>query len=776
MSYKKDDLGVVFPTRTGDSQGAAAERKMLDAVGGSDGIRKQERIHDDGAVTRLATRAGNPEFITTKAPDKMCWKYSATINSGFVDTTYNFMGVGDTSNEPIRSLYLRDGSVPPDDGVLIKNDHGWKAAFLYGETWGAESSYGGLPSNFSGAMRRLMQIYQGTTKDKNGIQYPVAAGEECPKPPTKQPFSCTYGKTHGVYFSPSGKRWIIEIGSEGIFRVEVTFLREFSSANYAAEETDSVAAAEYWTLTEVKWSEKQPIGVAPTSYALGFAPWYFWCGWAFDSTGSAATNVLMREHPTRTNWLQSAMFDIAISLSGDIPAYAICTMSDVQDLASPVRDTHDGDTANIQAPIDLPGICYTQQIYVYGASGVDAPIFSFYEGVVKQVYRFVVHPTRDASEESVYGDGGPQAFTWSKTGDMAGFPLLPDSDTSTYETQMDGIRDETLVGTRGGGVAGTGTGFPNQNTDEDAYATTVEYVSGPSGFSIHAPLIGAAGGLPAYPGLFHETLVTSVVISADGLSSHSNTTTVLTPDLSGYSNALLWVIPIQVRYTVAGASHLRQSTHKSTVAINGYDRESISLAVTTVTTKASYTRSGTWTGVNRNVQAQGPSQFGGPGCPAPAHVLTPGAPDELQISSTIQLRDGPGYILIETHPGIISGCYDTSGLPGLVCSAPGTIRTIDGTVITVPDFSDTVPATYSTTALLYTRVCGVTEVSSLGSNRVHYASASGGAFELYAGSSAFRFDGTAYFYSKDADEKPTIVGVGSRTLATGRLFGFIGVF
>lgn len=40
MSWSEDDWGKpFFPTRFGSPQGHATERKMLDAVGGFDGIR-----------------------------------------------------------------------------------------------------------------------------------------------------------------------------------------------------------------------------------------------------------------------------------------------------------------------------------------------------------------------------------------------------------------------------------------------------------------------------------------------------------------------------------------------------------------------------------------------------------------------------------------------------------------------------------------------------------------------------------------------------------------
>lgn len=773
MSYEENDGKAVFPTRKGAPQGTAAERKMLDVVGGAQGIRKRVSTNDDGTTTRLTTRAGFPEFVSESGKGKSCWEFSTVLNHGFIDTTYNFAGVGDNSSEPIRSLIKRDGSIPADKEVFIRNSHAWKAAFLAGEDWMSESSYGGLPSNFSGSMRRLMQVYHGTIKSKKKRQYQVGDNETCPRPPSKQPFSCTYEKTHGVYFSASGKRWIIEISSAGVFRIEAFFVREFSSSDFSSEETDETVAAEYWTPTSIKWAEKVSIGDAPNSYSAGFAPWYSWCGWAFNRLGSAATNVVFRDHPSLDNWMQAAMYDIAISSAGDIPSYAICTVTEIRNLASPVRDTHDGDTANIQAPLDLPGICYTKQIYAYGASGVDSPVYSFYEGSVKRVYRFVVYPVESADSTPISTDGNPQSFSISKQGDMTGFT---DYDPGLLETQDTGVRIENNTGTKGGGVGGVGEGFPGQNTDIDVIATTVEHELGPSGFSIDYPSGGMSGSPIGTPPAFHKTLVTSVFISADGLSTTTSTQVVNTPDLTGMPLNYVYLCAAQARYTVSSTEHSKQSAHKSTIVISGYDRESISLAVSTDAATGSYTRSGTWVGDYRNVVVRGPMQWGGPGYPSPVHVLAVGGPDTKRLSGTTQNVDGGGYVILEEHPGEVIGCYDGSGVIGAVCRLSGTIRAIDGTPITVPDFYDVTPAKSSSSALLFTRVGGTTQVSSLGGNKIHTAKPAESVFSFYVGASAFSFGGSAYFFSKDADEKPTIVGLGSRTVAHGKLFGFVGAF
>ena len=67
MSFNDDKFGFIFPTRNGDATGSANERKMLDKLGGSSGLRTEIRNNADGSITTLRTRNGMPDFYTKKA-------------------------------------------------------------------------------------------------------------------------------------------------------------------------------------------------------------------------------------------------------------------------------------------------------------------------------------------------------------------------------------------------------------------------------------------------------------------------------------------------------------------------------------------------------------------------------------------------------------------------------------------------------------------------------------------------------------------------------------
>lgn len=63
MSFEKKDN---LPTRTGGSIGHSNENRLIENAGGPNTIVTRIRKYADGTTTRLKTRAGFPEFVTTK--------------------------------------------------------------------------------------------------------------------------------------------------------------------------------------------------------------------------------------------------------------------------------------------------------------------------------------------------------------------------------------------------------------------------------------------------------------------------------------------------------------------------------------------------------------------------------------------------------------------------------------------------------------------------------------------------------------------------------------
>ena len=67
--YEDKLIGPVFPTRTGEAQGGATERQMLDSTQGAAGIRTKLRTNPDGSQTMLRTHNGLPRFYTDKVSE-----------------------------------------------------------------------------------------------------------------------------------------------------------------------------------------------------------------------------------------------------------------------------------------------------------------------------------------------------------------------------------------------------------------------------------------------------------------------------------------------------------------------------------------------------------------------------------------------------------------------------------------------------------------------------------------------------------------------------------
>lgn len=115
MSWSDDDWGKpFFPTRFGSPQGHATERKMLDAVGGFDGIRTKIRTNPDGSTTILKTRGGMPVFTTTTVVQK---PVTASLAKYFLHGVEVPMTVG--------AFYIPGGEILPiEQAVKYPTFHG----------------------------------------------------------------------------------------------------------------------------------------------------------------------------------------------------------------------------------------------------------------------------------------------------------------------------------------------------------------------------------------------------------------------------------------------------------------------------------------------------------------------------------------------------------------------------------------------------------------------------------------------------------------------------
>lgn len=769
MSYKEDDFLITFPTRHGTPAGSAVERKMLDNAFGSKGIVNRYRENPDGSTTVLRTRAGNPEFTTDDSgAKKTCWAYKAVSNHGFVDTTFNFNGIGDSSEGKLRFLMDSNGVSTPDSKLNIKDSHLWKNKFAIGEV----NTSWGLPTNFSGLMRKVAQQFYGGTLKKS---YPYES-KECATPSVPDTMCHKFSMTHGLFVSSSGKRWVIEISSDGIFRVPISFLREFSGSDIAAEETAVWSAndfesaqdiiAEFWTIARFKRSEREQIYAPPPCYAEGYSPWYDWCGWAFDYTGHKATIALSRTHPSEPSWWQVALFDVTIVEASGMPVYVTYTKSEEGPLAISVNDGGDNYMAALQGPVGFPSVIQTIGLYspVNIGHTISAPIFSFYErSGARQVYRLDTYALQtvyetippieyDAVTITPVGDWTTGNFTLGAT------QVHP---TASYEISVvseGSVSREAKNGTSGGLFGVSGTGLPNQNVDFSGTKTTANFVE--SGTGVISPngvalphvsrMSGSSSEGPYDQGDFLPYIDQVNFYVRASATAYSLETT------PNYENVV---------------------THQSTAILSGYDREAISVAISISETNGNRTSSSDFWASGRFC-----AMTSYPLCERTATGYAFGSADAGPLSSGT--TDWCLYAVERPsgrhNPSHITGWYDPSPLIGRIASQMWIQKSFtDGAYASINEASSSYSQETTVTRSLIARVDGKTiTIPDYPDAAFHRTYHGDYVFRYWCGASAFDKPavGKSMFYSTLINGKPKVVGVGQHVKGERSLFGFLGVF
>ena len=789
MSYKDEDDGLIFPTRFGTPPGTSVERKMLDNAGGSGGIVRRYRLNVDGSRTSLRTRAGNPKFMTDKDGNKnFCPVLVPYVDSGFVDTTYNYNGLNDSSSGKLQYLIGRGGAVIPDQYVKLKDTHDWKENFGDGQAVNDDGVlYGGLPSNYSGLMRRMMQVWHGTSGEKKGTFYEVSPGMPCPKIDKHDPFSCRYVKTHGLYINAEGARWIIEVSSEGVFRIPITFLREFDTDDVKGFEEDRVGyfvdyndfeaeAKEYWTITHFNHSEKVQIGDAPASYTEGYSPWYPWCGWGFDYKGQRATIALSRQHPSEPTWYQACLYELTITEASGVPSYATATKAEESTLATSINDYDDNTNAFIQCAVGNPGVLQTISLFspVSVGATINAPIFSFYEeSGTKQVYRFETYPSSGVTNQQNGDNGNPTTVTISATGTWlitkTGYGTVsvefgPDKDVlyQSYQhpvqTVMDGLAREWFTGTTGGWAGFSNGDFPSQNTDRSGSRTHEEFRTG-------GDAIGDSGkGTHFGPGMFTRCVVTN---GTNPDPQYNPWYRVCPGQFQEYTVRA----SLTYRYRLGSTSHGTSMWHYSTLLMTGYDRESSAFAHSKHSYTNAYNLSGNYDGyglIGGTILESRPIT----GVVFTANSFTHGGGIQNGCAPW-STDDGVNY-----YPNVTVGWFDLYAASGSVMYTGNLYTDWDCfTQLSPPTINDSVPATGTLSRTLYLRVGGVQKVFAFDGDDIHQTRFGVDVVRFWIGASAFTGRGAqTLFYSENVNEKPKVDGLTGYPKALKSLYGFVGVF
>lgn len=217
MSYKDNDGNIVFPTRVGESQGSARERTLIANAQGANGIATRTRKNPDGVEILLKTRAGNPDITTTKPADTYCTEKTKLQDYGFVDTKHAPSGIGDETSGKLQILVGDDGAVI-GDAAHLGDTHAWKDRFRVGTSStvdGISANDYGLPSNYSGLMRRVMQVVHGTSEEIKSVVHTESDGP-CKVTEQTDSFSCYFSRSDGMFIDSFGVRWIIEVSATGV--------------------------------------------------------------------------------------------------------------------------------------------------------------------------------------------------------------------------------------------------------------------------------------------------------------------------------------------------------------------------------------------------------------------------------------------------------------------------------------------------------------------------------------------------------------------------------
>ena len=226
-------FGNLFPTRTGTASGTANERKMLDAIGGSNNFRTRLMTNPDGSTTMLRTKNGMPQFSTTRSTQiateiagiymesgqlSNCrWhdNYISTVSEWrFLDiaTTESYLGTIDVNGGQRNSPALSEGCISLAT-TFASGDEGQSSATQ--EKQRKRLIVNLFPSSlFSGKMRLFMQAMYGAKLKRSGnpltiktsgqsysLWYANGAGEV--------PLGALYNCSTGIYTAADGTWWLL---------------------------------------------------------------------------------------------------------------------------------------------------------------------------------------------------------------------------------------------------------------------------------------------------------------------------------------------------------------------------------------------------------------------------------------------------------------------------------------------------------------------------------------------------------------------------------------
>jgi hypothetical protein len=741
MAY--DDINkTFFPTRTGDSAGTALERKLLDNTRGATGIISRTRLLPDGSTLRLRTRGGFPDFIRDPSEQEdVLYEYRYAY--GLVDTRFSISGTGEGTSlgGPLQVLIDETGAVESAEKTILKDDSTWKDAL-----------FNDLPTNYSGMMRRVAQVLHGAYVREASAGVGLRNSKF-----SVDPFYFSYAVSDGLYIdTATGKRWIIEVDGTGVYRIPISFLVELPAeeggvswrdvensvfADNSYEDAVNILTL-YWVVETFHRADKVLIADAPSCYSDGYSTWYSWLGWAFNYSGSAATIVCLRDDPTDGSWLQTTLFDMAITAIDGVPSYVSVTSSGTSRIATVVNDSSLSGDGVFQVADTYPGVCSTVSLYRPDAPPLTAAIYSYYgPSGTKRVFHY-----QNYAESSALGYVNNE-YDYLTPITTSGWWNGAYSSNDGCRYPADGLVSSTTTGTIGGGFGFFGTAAPTGADDKNV--STVETVRKPCGVSGWVRF----SGQPPYSW--------KIVTGGDEDGA-------VYQDTLGYTG--YWWLQGEARIDVTTSAHVESVVTNNAVVMSGYDREAISFASFKNNYVAEHTETDT---VASCVQFSG--SVVATGSPAlPNFDLAIG-----NITNVFPPPDPPGGAIY-----YIAGFIDHSPTAGLGIQGSGSGMYVapihPGSLVSIPLGSRTVPESISTSGGWYI---------SIGDDDIELPLLSGEVFQVYAGGQTFgyKMGASAFsgaespfprreFYSADVTANPTVLNIGSTVACQFLLNNFVGVF
>ena len=420
MSWSEDDWGKpIFPTRFGQPTGHSNERKMLDIVGGFDGIRRRAKLNADGSTTILKTRGGMPVFYTESDQavpgyettcrqlvsgmtllgwyvidsqgNRKMWEYFPAAHEprskAWSGVNYTLPGDADVpANLKMEALNPQPGSPVPDG--FVSNYRASQLTHI-------------KPGLYSGDMRKLVQYML-------GFSLPV-------------PFSYLFTKTHGVFNVPIGngktKPWLVEISSTNGVLVtplkyticptvdrwnRMQFIPVASDLPCQDSEVDALVAS---------GRVKRLLTASQLSTFYGKSPFFNECGWGFSYSSSNVFEAQNTCWSWPTRYKEAYRYKISFAVSGgDITG---ATLS-VEDSGYMVGNFGETTNAQVRVPNYSNLTCVTFDMKPEGVfyQDVDSecPVYVYYDPVEgEQIVRWINNVPLERDLSSEY----PPYSTWN---------------------------------------------------------------------------------------------------------------------------------------------------------------------------------------------------------------------------------------------------------------------------------------------------------------------------------------------------------------------------